>query len=208
MTVMQAEETPEQSFVEEVRSDGQPAWISAELPDQYAEIARQIAALREQARAYEGVAGVLWQRGSALTSAVRDLFVAVGFEAELAEYGSHCDLRVNLGDNRRLLVEVVSEEQGLDRRSPHLGRILKLLQEEAGERDRIVLAVNVFPDVQPSARRKEPVTIEALRLIQGLGANFVPTSALFGIWKRSLTEPEQARNSVMNIYAMDGGIFR
>ena len=34
MTVMQAEETPEQSFVEEVRSDGQPAWVTAELPEQ------------------------------------------------------------------------------------------------------------------------------------------------------------------------------
>jgi hypothetical protein len=191
-----------------VRSDGQPVWIAGELPDQYAEIARQIAALKDQARGYEAVAGVLWQRGSALTSALRDLFIAIGFDAELAEYGSNCDLRVNLGNDRRLLVEVVSEEEGLDRRSPHLGRILKLLQEEAGERDRIVLAANIFPDAPPSARRKEPVTIEALRLIQGLGANFVPTSALFGLWKRSLTEPEQAKNSVLNIYSMDGGIFR
>jgi hypothetical protein len=207
MTVMQAEEIQVPS-VDETRSDGQPAWIAGELPDQYTEIARQIAALEEQARGYEAVAGVLWRRGSALTSALRDLFAAIGFESELAEYGSHCDLRVNLGNDRRLLIEVVSEEEGLDRRSPHLGRILKLLQEEAGERDRIVLAANIFPDVEPSARRKEPVTIEALRLIQGLGANFVPTSALFGLWKRSLNDREQAKNSVLNIYSMDGGIFR
>jgi hypothetical protein len=47
-----------------------------------------------------------------------------------------------------------------------------------------------------------------MRLIQGLGANFVPTSTLFGIWKRSLQDRAQARKSVLNLYAMDGGIFR
>jgi hypothetical protein len=194
---------------EDLRSDEQPEWVAAELPDQYADIARQMAALKEQARAYEGVAGVLWQRGSALTSSVRDLFVALGFfETELAEYGAHCDLRVHLGNDRRLLVEVVSEQESLDRRSPHISRILQVLQEEAGERDRVVIVANIFPDVAPAARRMEPVTADALRLIQGLGANLVPTSALFGIWKQSLKDPQQGKSSVMNLYAMDGGIFR
>jgi len=209
MSVMQeAAPTQVEPSRDEMRSDAQPAWITAELPEQYAELARQMAALKEQARAYEGVAGVLWQRGSALTSAVRDLFVALGFEAELAEYGAHCDMRVNLGNSRRLLVEVISENQTVDRRSPHISRILKVLQEDAGERDRVVLAANIFPDLAPPARRGDAVAPDALRLIQGLGANLVPTSALFGIWKQSLQDPQQARTSIMNLYAMDGGIYR
>src|SRR5262245_14284891 len=107
MRVMQEEVKKPAPQPEDSRSDGQPGWVTAELPEQYADIARQMAALKEQARAYEGVAGVLWQRGSALTSSVRDLFVALGFfETELAEYGAHCDLRVHLGNDRRLLIEV------------------------------------------------------------------------------------------------------
>jgi len=208
MTVMHEEERRLEPSAEEMRNDAQPGWVAAELPEQYADIARQMAALKERARAYEGVAGVLWQRGSALTSSVRDLFVALGFEAELAEYGSSCDLRVNLGSERRLLIEVASEDHSLDRRSPHIGRILKVLQEEAGEGDRVVLAANVFPDLAPATRRGEPVASDAIRLIQGMGANLVPTSTLFGIWKQSLANPEEARHSVTKLYAMDGGIFR
>src|SRR6185436_16925262 len=80
MTVMHDEERRLEPSAEETRSDAQPGWVTAELPEQYADIARQMAALKERARAYEGVAGVLWQRGSALTSSVRDLFIALGFE--------------------------------------------------------------------------------------------------------------------------------
>ena len=190
-------------------SDAQtPDWVTPELPEQYAEIARQIAGLKEQARAYEGIAAVLWQTGSALTSAVADLFMSLGFETELTEYGSTCDLRVHLSDGRRLLVHVVSEREGLDRKSPHIARLLKVLQDEAGDKDRVVLVANIGFDQALSARRGEPVSIEAMRLIQGLGANFVPTSALFGIWKASLTDALQARNSVMRLHSMDGGIFR
>ena len=185
-----------------------PDWVTPELPEQYAEIARQIAGLKEQARAYEGISAVLWQTGSPLTSAVADLFMSLGFETELAEYGSACDLRVHLSDGRRLLVDVVSERQGLDRKSPHIARILKVLQDEAGEKDRVVLAANIAFDQALSDRRGEPVSVEAMRLIQGLGANFVPTSALFGIWKASLTDASQARTSVMRLHSMDGGIFR
>ena len=185
----------------------QPDWVMPELPPQYEEIARQIAALREQARAYEGVAGVLWQTGEALKSSVAELFTLLGFDVERLPDANY-DLRVELGDDRRMLVEVVSEAQTLDRRSPHIGRVLRVLQEDAGARDRVVLAANVFPTLAPPARRDAPVAVDALRLIQGLGANVVPTSTLFGLWKGSLQDRDAARRSVMNLYAMDGGIFR
>jgi hypothetical protein len=185
-----------------------PEWVVEELPPAYAEIARQIQALREEAVTYEGVAGVLWQTGSALTSAVAQLFTALQFETQAVDSGSNFDLTVNLESERRLLVVVVGGGEGIDRRSPHLAQILRALQEDAGERDRVVLAANLFADTPVTSRPPDPVTVDAMRLIQGLGANFVPTSTLFGIWKRSLQDRAQARKSVLNLYAMDGGIFR
>ena len=100
------------------------------------------------------------------------------------------------------------EREGLDRLSPHIARILNVVPAEAGDTDRVLLVANVGFDQAVSARRGEPVSTEAMRLIQGLGANFVPTTALFGIWKASLTYALPARNSVMRLHSMDGGIFR
>jgi hypothetical protein len=208
MTVTQEEQITEAPATADVRHDEQPEWLAQELPEQYAEIAQKIATLREEARTYERVAAVLWHTGSSLTSAVRDLFTAIGFEAELSEYGTNYDVRVSLGNGRRMLIDVVSEQQSLDRKSPHIARILKVLQEDAGEKDRVVLAANIHPHVPPAARRGEPVSVDAMRLIQGLGANFVPTSALFGLWKASLADGDHAKNCVLRLYSMDGGIFR
>jgi hypothetical protein len=191
------------------RSEVQPEWVTGELPPQYAEVARQIAALREQVQQYETVAGVLWRTGPPLTSAVRDLFSALQFSGEEMHSDANYDLQVDLEAGRRMLVEVVSSpDQGIDRRSPHIARILRALQEDAGEKDRVVLAANVYSGQPLSARRQDPVTADAMRLIQGLGANFIPTSTLFGIWKASLQDLPQARKSIMNLYSMDGGIFR
>src|SRR5688572_12554903 len=106
MTVMQEEQITEVPAAADVRHDEQPEWLTQELPEQYGEIAQKIATLREEARTYEEVAAVLWHTGSSLTSAVRDLFTAIGFEAELSEYGTNYDLRVSLGNGRRMLIDV------------------------------------------------------------------------------------------------------
>ena len=103
-------------------NDVHPEWVTGELPDQYADVARQIAALKAQALQYEGVAGVLWQTGPALVAAVRELFVAIGFETETLEPGANFDLRVDLESGRHLLVEVVGGSERIDRRSPQTSR--------------------------------------------------------------------------------------
>ncbi len=185
-----------------------PEWLIGQLPPQYADIARQIAALKEDARKYEGVAGVLWRTGPDLTAALRDLFTALRFTAEAAEPGGNVDLRVRLDGNRRLLVVAAGDTVPIDRRSPRIAQILRALQEDAGDGDRVVLAGNLFADRPVESRPDEQVTVDALRLVQGLGANFVPTSTLFGIWKASLTDLAQAQRSIANLHSMDGGIFR
>jgi hypothetical protein len=208
MAVSSEEDRGLAAYMATMGSAAQPEWVTGELPAQYADVARQIAALKAQAQQYEGVAGVLWQTGPALTSAVRELFVALGFETDVQEPGSNYDLRVDLGSDRRLLVEVVGGSDLIDRRSSQIAQILRALQEDAGEKDRVVLAANLFAEMPITSRPDEQVTVDALRLISGLGANFVPTSTLFGLWKSSLQDPAHAKRSVMNLYAMDGGIFR
>jgi hypothetical protein len=189
-------------------SHGQPTWVTGELPAQYADLASQIAALQDEARKFENVAAVLWRTGMSLTLAVRDLFTALQFETELMENGASYDLRVHLDGGRRLLMEVVGAVDPVERKSPQIAQILRALQEDAGPQDRVVVAANAHCDTPLSSRRQEPVNADALRLIQGLGANFVATSTLFGIWRYSLKDLAGARKSVVNLHTQDGGLFR
>ena len=152
--------------------------------------------------------GLAENKGRVITVVEENDLIALDFETDLAGTDSNCDLLVRLGQGRRLLVDVVSETSTIDRKSPHIARILRVLQEDAGEQDRVVLAANVFPAQPLAERRHDAVSVDALRLIQGMGANVVPTSVIFGIWKSSIVDLAQARKSVMNLYALDGGIFR
>jgi hypothetical protein len=146
--------------------------------------------------------------GPGLVEAVRDLFVSLELVTEVTGSGTSYDLRVELDATRRLLVQVIGGAERLDRRSPQIARILRTLQEDATGGDRVVLAGNLFCTMPVESRPDEQIAADALRLIQGLGANFVPTSTLFGIWKSSLDSLPEARRRIANLHAMDGGIFR
>jgi hypothetical protein len=194
--------------MDRMSNGAQPEWVVNELPSQYADVARQIEALKQEALKYEGVAGVVWRSGDELTAAVRDLFEALNFQTEIMDSGSNYDLRVDLQDGRRLLVEVVSGSERIGRKSPQIAQILRALQEDANEKDRVVLVANLFGDKPVNSRPDDQVTVDALRLIQGLGANFIPTTSLFRIWKSSLDDVGQAQRTIVNLHSMDGGIFR
>jgi predicted flap endonuclease-1-like 5' DNA nuclease len=86
--------------------------------------------------------------------------------------------------------------------------VLRTLQDEAGEHDRVVVASNAYCETPLAQRREEPVTPDALKLIRGLGANVVATSTLFGIWRYSIKDLAAAKKSVINLYTQEGGIFR
>jgi len=191
-----------------VGSDGQPGWVTGELPEQYGELAAKIQALKDEAQKYEKIAAVLWQTGPPLVQAVRDLFTALQFEAELTEGGRSYDMAVSLDGGRRLLVDVVGGPDGLTRKSPEIAQVLRALQEDAGDKDRVVVVANTHSDTPLPKRQQEPVAADALRLIQGLGANLIATPTLFGIWRYSLKDLPGARGSVARLHSLDGGIFR
>ena len=194
--------------MEMIVSNGQPGWVTGELPPRYAELAGQIAALQTEARTYEGVAGVLWQTGGPLTLAVRDLFAALQLDTVLMETGANYDLRIQLEGSRRLLVLAAGAPDSIDRKDEVIGRVLATLQKDAGDEDRVVVVSNAFCDMPLAARRDEPVSVEALKLIRGLGANVVASSTLFGIWRYSFKDLAGAKKSLMNLHTQEGGIFR
>jgi hypothetical protein len=189
-------------------TEPQPAWVSAELPDEYAEIERKIAQLRQDARQYERFAEMLWCSGEPLTLAVRDAFTSMGFQVHAAGADDSYDLLIELDAPRRLLVEVVSGVTPLDKRAPAIARAFRAIQEEAGPGDRVVFVANIPSDKPVSARHDPPTAPDALRVIQGLGANVITTATLFGLWRYSMKDLPGARNSIHLLHALDGGIFR
>jgi len=118
------------------------------------------------------------------------------------------DLTVELDGGRRLLVEVIGSQDGVTRKSPQINQILRTLQDGAGDKDRVVVVANAHCETPLASRRQEPVAPDALRIIQGLGANFITTPTLFGIWRYSLQDLAGARKSVTRLHGQDGGLFR
>ena len=60
----------------------------------------------------------------------------------------------------------------------------------------------------PVSTRPDPVAPDGLRIIQGVGANFIATPTLLGLWKYSLTDLASAKKSIHRLHAQDGGIYR
>lgn len=190
------------------RHEEPPAWVAAELPAEHAEITRKIANLREEARKYERFAELLWRTGEPLIHGVRDVFSALGFRTDLAGETASYDLAVELDPGRRLLVEVLGGVSPLDKKAPEIARALRAIQQDAGPGDRVVFVVNIPCDCPVQLRQQAPATPDALRLIQGIGANLVATSTLFGFWRYSLQDSAGARKSVTLLHSLDGGMFR
>lgn len=188
--------------------DPQPEWVASELPPAYTSLTQQIAALKQEAAKFEAFGALIWQTGQPLVRAIRDVFTAMRFDAELADAGASYDVGVQLDANRRLLLEVIGSSGALTKYSPKITQILQTIQHEATDNDRLVLVANAYSETPVRNRALEPVTPDALRLILGLGANFVVSSTLFGLWKFSLQNLDEARESVFSLHKLNGGIYR
>lgn len=212
LTITQPRDTtvsvPQPTVETSSTSDDPHGWVIAELPPAYAEIAEKIAALRKDAKKYEEIAGVLWQTGLPLAVGVRDIFAALQFETALNERESGSTVRVNLGGDRHLVVEVAGAPETIDRKSPVMTGLLRVLQDDVSDRDRLVLALNAWCHLPLAERKKDLISPDALKLAQRVGANVVATSTLFGIWKYSLKDLDAARQSVNKLYSHDGGYFK
>ena len=182
-----------------------PDWLAEEMPPGYNTRLLEIQRLSDELRAMGRFGQLLWAVGDELVEAVREAFVAMRFES-MPIPGAVGLLAVTLDGNRRLLVNVSSSQQTIQKKSPELAQVFHLQQELVGDSDRIVLVTNSHAATRP-ADRPAPVEPDALRLLQRIGANILPAPTLFRLWTLSLQERERARGWVDRLHAQDGGPF-
>ena len=190
------------------RYERPPAWVAAELPPRHAQITADVDALQREARKIEAIGALLWRTGLPLIHAVRDTFAFMGFATEVADQKANYDVSVQLDGGRRFLIEVAASAEAVDRTSPKITRILQTIQLDATDRDKVVLVVNACCNTPIQDRKQEPVTLDGLKLIAGLGATVITTSTLFATWKYSLRDAADARKIVNSLHAFVGGLYK
>jgi hypothetical protein len=167
-----------------------------------AEIQRLIADLNEMNR----FARLLTELGPRLAESARDVFAALKFETELVEGPADALVAARLDGQRRLLVVPSSTSGPVQKKSAELTEVFRVLQEVAGDADRVVLVSNVDPETRP-ADRPPAIAPDALALLARMGAVHFPASALFKLWKLSFQGMDRARGLVERLHAADPGTF-
>ncbi len=200
------ETTPQ---ADDVGLDGPaPEWVNAWMPQRHVDIVAEIERLRSEAEQIESLGRLLWQAGRPLEEAVRDVFRAVGLQAELTSAEPTCDLLVGLGDGKRLLVSVTGTEGNVTNKSAKIKQVFQAAQ-ELSEGDRIVVFVGNVHRGRPVADREwlDPVSGDAMMVLKGLGVVFVTTATLFRIWTLSRENQQAATDQMGQLHASAPGLF-
>jgi hypothetical protein len=183
-----------------------PDWVAAEMPPGYQNRVAEIRRLSEELQEMSRFAKLLWAIGPELRESVRDVFAALRFEVTLMDAPSDLALAVKLDGKRHLLLHVSASEGPIDKKSPEIAQVFRMLHEIAGEHDRVVLVTNGDRMHQP-AERADAFSPEALKLLQRLGANGVTAPTLFKLWGLAGQDADRARKYVERLHEQDGGAF-
>jgi hypothetical protein len=181
-----------------------PDWLVAEMPPGYQTRFAEIQRLSAEMHAMDRMARLLWESGPALHEAVGDAFDAMKYEVE-SPAADPSLLIIKLEHKRRLLVHVAETDAVIEKKSPELALVFRLVHELAADEDRTVLVTSGDRTVPPKARGAA-VTPEAEKLLARLGVNVMPASTLFGVWSLAQQEPARARAYLDKFHAMDGGM--
>jgi hypothetical protein len=183
-----------------------PDWIVAEMPAGYqnrlSEIQRLIADMHEMGR----FARLMYEKGPALTEAMRDVFAALKLETELLQGPSATGVLAALDRKRRLVLIASDATAPIDRRSPDVAAVFHTLQDVTEESDRVALVTNVDAERRP-ADRSVQVTPDALAFLTRMGASHVTGPTLFNLWKLSLENVDRARAQLERLHAEAPGAF-
>ena len=183
-----------------------PDWLAGEMPPGYQTRLLEIQRLSEDLKAMERFGGLLWRVGEGLTDAVRDTFVALGFDAERTP-DSAAAVTVKLWDRRRLLFHVATTNEPIQKKSAELTEVFLMLNEVAEEADRVVLVTNSTPEARPS-ERTATIGPEALDLLERMAVNVLTGPSVFALWLLSLDDKDRARKIVERLHDQDGGVFQ
>lgn len=180
-----------------------PDWLVSEMPAGYQTRFAEIQRLSAEMHAMDQMARLLWETGAPLQEAVRDTIASLKLEIDpVVDAG--LGLAAQIDNKRRLLIHVASAESAIEKKSPELASVFKLVHEIAHADDRVVLVTNTDRSAPPKGRPSS-VTQEAGDLLERLGVNVLPTTTLFGLWMISLQEPQRARAYLEKLHAQDGG---
>jgi hypothetical protein len=183
-----------------------PDWVVGEMPAGYqnrvSEIQRLITDLQEMGR----FARLLCEVGPRLAEAVRDVFAALKLEAELLEAPPATGVRAGLDRKRRLLLIASGATAAIEKKSADVSAVFHMLQDVAGDDDRVVLVTNVDAERRP-AERSVQIVPDALAFLVRMGAVHVTGPTLFNFWKLSLEDLDRARAQVDRLHAADTETF-
>jgi hypothetical protein len=180
-----------------------PDWLVAEMPPGYQTRFTEIQRLSAEMHAMDRFARLLWETGPALREAVVEAFGALKYDIESPPADAAL-LIVRLDARRRLLVHVAEGDGLIEKKSPELAHVFRLVHEIGGDDDRAVLVTSGDPALPPKARGAD-VSPEALKLLGRLGVNVMPAATLFSVWSLAQMDAPHARTYVDKFHAMDGG---
>jgi hypothetical protein len=176
------------------------------MPPGYNTRLAEIQRLSEDLRAMGRFGRLLWTVGDELADVVREVFVALKFDAEPTPGQGPSSVTVHLDVRRRLLLYVSAAHTTVQKKDPELAGVFQMVHELAEETDRVVLIANCEPSIRP-ADRQETIEPEAEKLLRRLGANVTTAPALFALWMLSLSDRDRARTWIDRLHAQDGGMF-
>lgn len=181
-----------------------PDWMAAEMPPGYQTRLLEIERLSADLHAMDRIGRVLWERGEPLREAVTAVFGALRCEADAAP-GAGGVIPVKLGDGRRLLVLVSGATSPIQKTHEDLAHAFQAVQ-YAGPNDRVVLVANNDP-AKPPASRPDPISPDALGMLERMGVDLMTTGTLFRLWRLSLEDQQKAHKALEHLHAQDGGPF-
>jgi hypothetical protein len=181
-----------------------PEWVSAEMPPGYQTRLWEIERLSADLEAMDRIGRVLWQTGQPLRDAVVAVFQALKFEVN-ASPGTAGPIAVKLDDSHRLLLVVSGSATPIQKTDEELAHAFRAVQ-LASANDRVVFVPNNGP-ATPPAERPDPVSPDAISVLQRMGVAVVTTATLFRLWRLWYEDQPKARKSLERLLAEDGGLF-
>ncbi len=179
-----------------------PKWVVAEMPPGYRTRLLEIERLSADLHAMDRIGCVLWETGAPLRDGIAGLFGALKCEVNAGPAGP---IDVTLGEPGRLVLLVSDATARIERTHEELAAAFQATQ-FAGARDRVVFVANNDPGTPP-ADRPEPISPDALAMLERIGVAVVTTVTLFRLWRLWLEDQPKGRKALEQLHAQDGGLF-
>ncbi len=183
-----------------------PNWLVAEMPPGYRTRIEEVERMTKDLQVMWRFGRLLWDSGAQLDEAVRGVFTGLKFDVQTIPCGDIDVIAVRIDRKRRLLIHISPGENALEKKSPDVAAVFRILHEIGADEDRVVLVINPHVLVPP-AERPALATPEALAILKRLGVNVLPASAVFKLWTLGLQDAAGATKLVERLHEQDGGMF-